>query len=397
MVTLHAHRLRVIASMFVVLLLTGVTTSAPQTDNAALLYYQACLLYGQPDGTLEQMLTDFRDGKTASNEAIRKHVETNRLVVGYVTKAADLSHCDWGYDYSLGLDITLTHLSAIKRIAFLVVADARLSAEEGDYRTALDRCMAIHKMALHETDRMAVTYLVGVSLSALANRTIQDLLVGVSGDVEALNQLKTRLTQIQDAFPSLQYAMTQEGQVCGASIRKEKAYDVVRVMSEDEKGSDTDSAGARILAGDDAFFERNRAHWFNTIAGIVAVLDSKLPYSQTYAKLDQYSDQMTRESKGQPDATFTRILLPATPRIYLLTTRLQAHFDAVRVATDLYTIRARTGRLPDVLPGDAPRDPFSGESFVYEKADDHFTLRCQAKEETEKAETNQYEFKIRRD
>jgi len=397
MVTLHKHKPKMIAPAVAVLLLAGMATSAPQTDNAALLYYQACLLYGQPDGALDQMLSDFRDGKITSNEAIRKHIEANRFVIGYVVKAAGLPRCDWGYDYSQGLDITLTHLSTIRRITFLLAADARLLAEQGDYRIALDRCMTIHKMALHQTDRMAITYLMGVGMSALANRTIQDLLINISGEAETLNLIKTQLSQAQDAFPSLQYAMTQEGQVCAASIRKEKAQDVVRDMGQDDKGLDASPAGARILAGDEAFFERNRTHWSNAIAAIVAVLDSKLPYPQMRAKLDEFANQMTETSKNDPDATFAGFLLPGTSRIYLLTTRLQGQFNALRVATDLYAIQARTGRLPDVLPADAPGDPFSGKAFGYEKANDHFTLRCQAKEGPEKAEANHYEFKVKHD
>jgi hypothetical protein len=391
MITPHKN---VIASVIVVLLAAGLAMPAqPTTDNAALLYYQACLLYAQPDGTLEQILTDFRDGKIASNEAIRKHVEANRRVIGSVVKAADLPRCDWGYDYSQGLDITLVHLSSIRHITFLVAADARLSAEQGDYQTAIERCMTIYKMARQETDRMAVTYLVGVSMSALANRTIQDLLAGVSKEPQALNHLKAQLTQVQEAFPSLQYAITQEGQVCAASIRKEKAQDTARDLSQDEKDSGENLASQRILAGDETFFARNRAHWSNAIAGVVAVLDSKLPYVQMHAKLDEFSAQ-TESSKNNPDATFAAVLLPGISRIYLLTTRLQAHFNALQTAIGLYAIRARTGQLPDVLPADAPSDPFSGKAFVYERATDHFTLRCQEKEEPTKTEANQYEFKL---
>jgi len=385
-----------IVSAVIALLAANMATSAlPETDNAALLYYQACLLYAQPDETMGQMLAEYRDGKIASTETIRKHVEANRHVIDFVVRAADMAQCDWGYDYSEGLDITLTHLSAIKRIAYLVVADARLLAEQGDYQTATDRCMALYRMGLHVTDRMAITYLVGVSVSALANRTVQDVLVEMSGDAKALNQLKIQLTRIQEAFPPLQYAISQEGQVLAASIRKEKAEDTVNDLAPDEKGSGADSAGARILAGDKAFFERNRTYWFNSIAALVSVLDSKLPYQQTHAKLDESVNQMTGSWRGNPDATFTSLLLPAVSRICLLTTRLQAQFNALRTATDLYAIRARTGQLPSVLPADAPVDPFSGKPFVYEVAADHFTLRCQEKEEATKAEANQYEFKIR--
>jgi len=332
-----------IVSAVIALLASNMATSAlPETDNAALLYYQACLLYAQPDETMGQMLAEYRDGKIASTETIRKHVEANRHVIDFVVRAADMAQCDWGYDYSEGLDITLTHLSAIKRIAYLVVADARLLAEQGDYQAATDRCMALYRMGLHVTDRMAITYLVGVSVSALANRTVQDVLVEMSGDAKALNQLKIQLTRIQEAFPPLQYAISQEGQVLAASIRKEKAEDTVNDLAPDEKGSGADSAGARILAGDKAFFERNRTYWFNSIAALVSVLDSKLPYQQTHAKLDESVNQMTGSWRGNPDATFTSLLLPAVSRICLLTTRLQAQFNALRTATDLYAIRART-------------------------------------------------------
>ncbi|MBN1506886.1 MAG: hypothetical protein JW955_08570 [Sedimentisphaerales bacterium] len=392
MTTLYKHPAKTVALAIVALLLAGTGAADAQTDNAALLYYQACLLYGQPDETLAQMLTDFRDGKIASNEPIRKHIEANLRVIEYVVKASDLPRCDWGYDYSQGLDLTLVHLSSIKRIAFLVAANARLYAEQGDYRTALDRCMMVHKMALQETDRMAVTYLMGVAMSAMANSTIQNLLIGISRDVGALNQTEAQLSQTQDAFPSLQYVITQEGQVLAASIRKEKAQDRVRDMAQEDV--DTTAACARILAGDDAFFQRNRSHWLNAISSIVAVLDSKLPYTQTRSKLDELDAQITESAKTNPDATFTGLLLPAISRIYGLSTRLQGHFNALRAATELYAIRARTGQLPDVLPADAPTDPFSGQAFVYEKANDHFTLRCSEKEEPAKAEANAYEFKL---
>lgn len=383
------------ASLVAVLLLAGMTAASAQTNNGALYYYQACLRYAQPDETMTQMLTEFRDGKIVSNETIRQHIEANRRVVEYIMRAADLPDCDWGYDYTQGMDLLLTHLASIKHITFLVAADARLLGEQGDYPAATSRCMAIHKMALNMTDRMIITYLMGLSLSNTANRTIQDLLPGLSGNVDALNQLRTQLTRFQDAFPSLQYAMTGEGEVLAVSIRKEKAADLVRDCALNENDPNTGLAATRILAGDEAFFERNRAHWSGTIAGIVAILDSGLPYVQMRDKLGDYVTQMTEGARSYPDATITGILLPATSRVYLLRTRSRAQSNALQTAIGLYAVRARTGQLPSVLPADAPADPFSGKPFLYEPASDHFTLRCQEKEESDKAEANSYEFKIK--
>ena len=58
-----------------------------------------------------------------------------------------------------------------------------------------------------------------------------------------------------------------------------------------------------------------------------------------------------------------------------------------------YIIKARTGRLPEKLPADVPRDLFSGEDFEYEKTKDAFLLRCRAKD-LDKDEIYQYEFKV---
>jgi hypothetical protein len=101
------------------------------------------------------------------------------------------------------------------------------------------------------------------------------------------------------------------------------------------------------------------------------------------------------ESLDNPDATFTALLLPAAHRLYLLTTRFQTHFNAVRTAIDLYIIKAQTGTLPDALPAGMPLDLYSGQPFEYEKAPDHFTLRCRAKEDPVDAEAKQYEFKLK--
>lgn len=366
------------------------------TENAALLYYQAFLLYEKPDATMEQMLADFRAGKIGANETIRTHLGKNRRVIEYVVRAASLPHCDWGYDYSQGIDLTIVNSSAVKRIAFLLSTEAQVLAEQGDYRAALDRCVTLHKMALHVVDRPLITYLRGIGISGAANRAIQNVLAAVPNDAEALNRLKVQVSQMQEAFPALENVLTQEGQVCAATMRKDKVPVVIRVLEQDYEGFAASATRQRLLAGDEAFFERNRAHWFNAIASFAGVLKSGQPYPQIYAQLSELEKKLTGEFKDNPDATFTGFSLGSVYRIYLLETRLRTHFDAVQTAINLYTIKARTGKLPDALPAGTPLDLFSGQPFEYEKAADHFTLRCQAKEDPEKAQANQYEFKLRR-
>ncbi len=379
-----------------VALLAGLTTArAGQTDNAALLYYQAFLLYEKPDATMEQMLADLRARKIDSNETVREYLEKNQRVIDYVVKAAGLPHCDWGYDYSLGIDLTFVNGRTVKPITFLLGADALVHAEGGDYRTALERCLTAHRMALHIVDRPLITYLIGIGTSGYTNGTIQKVLATMPGDTETLRRFQTQVREIEAAFPLLENVLVQEGQICAATMRKDKAPVVLRFLGQDDPAFAASLTAQRLQAGDDAFFERNRAHWFNSIAALVAVLKSGQPYLQTYTQLNEVTNRLEREAKDNPDATFTAFSLPAAYRIYALATRLEAHFRALTLALDLYVIKAKTGKLPASLPPGAPLDPFSGQPFTYEKAADHFTLRCQAREDPEKEKINEYEFTIK--
>jgi hypothetical protein len=365
------------------------------TENAALVYYQAFLLYEKPEDTLKPMLGEFRAGEIDSNEAIRAHIEKNRRAIEYAVKAASVAHCNWGYDYSEGIDLTLPNLFPIRHLAWLLSIDARLLAEQGDYRTALDRCVTMHKMALHAVDKAMTTYLVGIAVGGLANRTIQALLTTMRGDVDTLQRLKAELNQIQDAFPPFDDAVTQEGQIWTALMHKEKAQVALRVLGQDIEKFAVSPHGQRIEAGDEAFFERNRTHWLQAIASFVDVLKSGQSYPRTYARLGELERKQQSESVDNPDATFTALLLLAARRVYSLTTRCQIHFNAVLTAIDLYLVKARTGSLPDTLPAGMPLDLYSGQPFEYEKAADHFTLRCRAKEDPVDAEVKQYEFKFK--
>jgi hypothetical protein len=385
---MHIHKAATVACAAVTLLALAGNAPAGQPDNAALLYYQAFLLYEKPDSTMENLLSDFRSGKIAANDMIREHVEKNRRIIDYAVKAANLPHCDWGYDYSQGMDLALPNGPGLRRVVFLLAADAALLAEQGDCQTALDRGLTIYRMSAHTTDRTIITYLLGVALAALADRTIQETLAVVPGDIEMLSRLKAQVEQFQNAFPSLEYTLAQEAQVCAASISKEKVPMVIRMASQDNPDFATSPAGTRILAGDEPFFERNRTHWFNTNKTLIGAVQSKLSYPQMYAKLQELGEQFGKEYQANPDGTFTALMLPPIHRIYVLTTRLQTHFNALRTGTDL--VKARTGRLP--VP---PRRHAAGpvrRSAVREKSDGGFVLRCRSKGDVKPSQW--FEFKI---
>ena len=393
MKTITSFRIVMIACV-VLLPAYGSIARATEIDNAALLYYQALLFYEKPDGAMEQVLTDFRTGKIGSNEAIRQHIQKNRRVIDRVVQAGNLARCDWGFDYAQGIDLTFPHLPGMRRLAYLLWEEEALRREQGDYRTALERCLSLHQMALHTADRTMVTYLMAISLSNLANRIIQDTLPVAAADTERLDRLKRQVREFQERFPSIASAMAQEGQTCAMTMRKEDAPKLLGLMQEGPESAQNEPLAARIRGADDAFFARNREHWLQAIATVTRTLESGLPYDQMRAQLDGLEQRLNAEAKDDPDATLTAFSLPALRKIYQIGTAQQTHFNAVRTALDLYLARASIGRLPDALPADAPRDLFSGRPFLYEKTNTGFLLHCQAKMEPQKTQANQYEFKI---
>lgn len=391
MKSINRNNLTKIICIILVMFISAPAVFADTPDNAALIYYQAFLLYEKPDETMSKMLADFHDGKIGANEVIGQYIEENRKVIDFIVTAADTPYCDWGYDYSQGLELVMPNLAQLRRMTYLIEADAKLLGEQGDYKTALDRCLSMHKMALHAADRTLVGYLVAIAISARANTAIAGILKDTSEDPDILNWLKERLIHIKGKFPSLKDHIAYEAEVCAATMQKDKAQAIVE-MAPDEEHPDPNMI-ERILGADEAFFERSRNYYMSCITSVQAVLDTPRPYPQTYAKLGELEKQVSQEAEENPDAALTAMCLPAVNRVYSLSVREKTHSNAIRTAIEIYSIKAKTGRLPDALPAGLPKDLFSGKDFEYRKTESGFVLRCQAKE-SNKDEVNQYDFKV---
>jgi len=398
MQTLDNRKPHMVTYIALVLFASNVATLAQPPDNAALLYYQAFLLYEKPDDATDKILDEFRHGEMAANEAIAKYIEQNRRVIDCVVRAADIAKCDWGYDYSQGAELAMPNLAQVRQLALLLRTDARWLAGQGDYQTALDRCVTLRKMALHICDKMLISYLVGIALDTAANRTAENVLGLVPGDVDTLNRFKSELTQTEEQFPSLASCLAQEAQVCAATMNKDKMHAIPDMAGEVGEDPSTGPLIERLTQGDEAFFQRNRNHWFSSVAKVRNVLESKVPYPEMLAKLDDLGKQLGEEMKGDPDATLTALSLslPAVRRIYQLTVRKQTHLNAITTAIGLYIAKAKTGQLPDALPADSAPDLFSGKPFAYAKTADGFILRCQGREDLDRDKVHEFKFKIGR-
>jgi len=366
---------------------------AQPPDNAALLYYQACLLYEKPDDTMDKMLSDFRDGKIKANEVIEQHIKKNRKVIDFIVKAANIPNCDWGYDYSQGFELVMPNLARLRRITYLIQTEAKLLAEKGDYQTALDRCLSMHKMAINASDKIIIGYLVAIAISARANATIQDILKDMPEDSQVLNRLKERLTNIENKFPTLWNYIGFEAEMCVATMQRDKVQAIMDTAF--DKDCFDPNTAKRILEADEEFFKRNRDCYTRHIADVQTVLDTPMSYPQAYEKLLELGEKLIKETE-EKDAPLAIMFAPAVNRIYSLKVRVKTHFNAVKTAIGIYLIKAKTGKLPDTLPAGLPLDLFSSKPFEYKKTTDGFILRCQGKDLSDKdKKIYEYEFKVK--
>ncbi len=371
---------------------------AKPPDNAALLYYRAFLLYEKPDNEIGKMVSDLALGRIKPNDKVKKFVEKQRYVIDSMLTAADITNCDWGYDYSEGIDLVMPGLASCRRLSYLTLAEARILAEKGNYKAALGHCLSIKKAARHISDRILITHLVGISLDALANKCILNLMVEMPADLKTLNWLRNQLAQIDRMPFSVKVCFDGEEEMVTTELRMENKERILKVLSEENlanPASLTKLAIDRVRTADEQFFAKNRDYFSNFITSVQAAMD--LPYPEAYSKLEKLGENPAKQAEKNPDATLTAIysLPPACENIYGQGIIAKNSSNSLRAAVEVYIIKAKTGKLPDRLPAGLPVDLFSGKPFRYEKTADGFILRCQGKD-LSKNKIHEYEFKAKK-
>ena len=380
-------------TMFLIVTLTLLIHSpaafAYPPDNAAVLYYRACQWY-QSDSEMDKMLYNLSRGKIELDGKIKKYVRKNRRAIDFSITAAEVPNCDWGMDYSKGMSMVMPPLVTFRNLARLIMADAKILANQGDYRLALGRCLSLKKFARHVSDRPQLMYLVGNAINDMSNRCIQDILAEIPENLQTLSWLKKQLLKIENTPLSFKTCIDYGDELLTTYMTKE-AGKTLMVFAEGASSSIAKIASDRIRAADEAFFEKNRMYWENHIAHVRATLD--LPHPEAYARLKKLSDKPEKDAVENPDATLTAILVPELAEVYRVGIRGKTISNAIKAAIDIYIIRAKTGQLPDALPKGLPKDLFSGKDFEYKKTKDGFVLRCRDKDLVKNI-NYEYEFKV---
>ncbi|MBN1362118.1 MAG: hypothetical protein JW993_16100 [Sedimentisphaerales bacterium] len=355
-------------------------------DNAAVLYYQASLTYDANYPMLDKV-TQFIRGDIGVDEEIEAYVRRNARAIKQFVDAGASPQCDWGIDYSEGLDVMMPQYAPLRNIAKIVLAEARIAGEAGDYARALDLCLAVHKAGVHIADGgIIISHLVAISLNEMANQCLTQLIPHVRDAPDLLVELRSLILDVSGGIPSVKTAINRDLHVFGGDLRRERVGYILEMVTD----FGITAERARIIRqADEAFFNANRQYFMGHLAAVLAACD--LPYPQSYERLVALGEEPALESKTNPDAILAAVLAPAVDKIVCLDLKARTHFNAVGTALNLYLVRARTGRLPETLPEGMPKDLFSGKDFEYERDAAGFVLRCQAKD-LAKDQTYEYRF-----
>ncbi len=377
-----------ICTILMAVVLTSTAFAYPP-DNAAVLYYRASLAYNANDAMMDKVMKFIKGDAEIDNE-ITKYIEDNKYAIKYYIDAGDAPNCDWGMDYSEGVELQMPHFSPLRNLARIVRAQAKITAQSGDYNRALDLCLSVHKAGNHIAGGgLLISYLVGISLDAMANQGIADILGDMSDNPEILIRLRGQIYEVTGKFPSLTASLNRDMNTCMQDMFKERVEQIL-----DSSGDFASKEKARIIRrADEKFFRANKEYFLSHQAALLSAIE--LPYPQSNEQLVRLREKLSSDSKNNPKAILTELFVPAIDRILCLNIRIKTHFNAIKTAIEIYMIKAKTGNLPDALPADLPGDLFSGKPFIYEKTAKGFTLRCQGKD-LSKDEIYKYEFKVKK-
>jgi hypothetical protein len=364
----------------------------PDPDNAALLYYQGFLMLAELDEEARDHIADVARGKAVPDDEVREDISKCIGAIELAEAAAEVPACNWGVRYSQGFDALLPQLAQIRFLTFILVADARIYASDGDYKGALERCLMTGTLARHVGDDTVISYLVSLAVRSLGYKCMQDILVQVDHDEELLGWLKNELASSPVDAVSIVKPLKIEIEIMADLMRMDNIEKLARILADSVADSDEDKMAEIIKMANEDILEQNRRLYSERMKSSLTVLGTPMPYEQAYSQLEQLANGFDPNDPGMAAAG---AFMPALARILTLKTRTETHANAIKVAIDICLSRAETGRLPDVLPAGLPKDAFSGKDFEYEKNDDGFVLRCRGKE-IGKDVINEYEFKVKK-
>ncbi len=378
------------ATLFLCTISANAAVSSPDPDNAALLYYQAFLLRPELDDTFIHFDSVLRGGDP--DEAVKEYLNLpeSREAIRIAVAATQILDCSWGIMRSQGYN---TLLQQWRQLAYLLEVDARTLAADGQYLTALERCLSVRRFAQHIVDEGVLGYLLSMPIDFRALRCIHYVLGSMPPDRDTLIWLQGQISTVQGAPPPPGRAL---------EIELNDNMEFLRVRPElfntwREKVSELiedESARQEILSLTyEEVLERAKEPYNRFLSSVNRIIGSDISYQQKHLELKELKEELKNSVVDDPYVLirpFLPINVAEQHDIYVGGITV---FNVTKVAIEIYLVNAETGQLPETLPANLPKDPFSGQEFEYNVSDEGFVISFDP-ENLSDLRVRQYEFPI---
>ena len=353
-------------------------------DNAAVLYYKACLIIGDPPEDTAGVMIDAIRGKTTADEKLQEFVKDQSNAIKTAMAASRIENCDWGMDYSKGFELLLPHLGSMRKVCQVILLDSQIKAGKGDIEKAIEQSLACFRIAQHiKKDTTIISSLVGISVEQLACENIGTILSKQAVSEEVLKKVLDTLNKITGDYGSMKKCLRIEADIAINYMQTKSIPELLEVLGvkNDEKTAELDE---EMLNKSIEYYRKYMDNMLKTF---------KLPYAKAIGQMRKIQKSMEEDAKKNNEAVLASAIAPAMAKC--LNNELLAlnRINALRCAVEIYLQKQKSGTLPDKLPSGVAKDNFSNKNFIYEKKDAAFVLRCQGKDLI-KDEIHEYEFKV---
>jgi hypothetical protein len=321
-----------------------------------------------------------KDGWNHATAQERDWLVANQKTVEITMQASKRASCVFRDPKSIRSDAVLAPEGETRQLAWLLALDARRLESEGQLDEALERYLAMMRMARHVANRGTyIPWLIGSAIESVVCERMPLWAAHADQTPERIRQAIGELESMAKDFPLASDAVKAEYIMLRQSLESDPADFAAASGS-------VDGAAALVLWGRLMPWELTRARRLHnvitawdlaTVEGVERELAAG--HWEFLTKEPFYSGGVSSQFAGYgpqvATTPFIRLLAPATPSIIQAPVRRETQLRALRIILALKGWQSEHGELPstlDDLVGEyfdrLPADPFTGQPFGYKPA-----------------------------
>jgi len=365
-----------------------VPAKVPESENGAFAYEKAFEKVGEIPKEVEVLLSRKPSELTSEERSsIRRFLDNNEEGFYLLEKAITYKQCRFPIDYEQGLLAELSHLTNLRKCARLLALKSLWELGNGNSEEAVST--SLQMMSLVEalsTESFLLSQLVRVAISSIMVRSLQKIILEDDSSRETLMSLMNILNTFQEEMKSgLKLAFCGERCLFIALFKSPEKYLTKEIGFDVPLIKVKYFMDSRFMKGDELYGMR----MYKRIIGLTevplheAIKDSKELMSDFHKGTGKVIESLGVLKPWRMDELhiFSAMLLPSFEGAFEIWARHKAETEEVRIAAALEIYRMESSLypkhlqdIPSQILSPMPKDPFTGEDFIYTKEGDGFIL-----------------------